>query len=266
MTQAEELQLVTGSGTPGNYNLDFPRGARIRSRNFGLGILTFLDGGAGSGDRLPSSIASAAGWDTDAAYKYGTVIGSDMRAYGVNVNLGENVDLIWREPRDGRTFETKGEDPILAGKIAAAHIRGVQDEHILGGTKHFALNDQETGRTSANVIVDERSARETDLLAFEIAIKDSNVQSVMCSYNLVNSAYSCENSHLLNDILKGDWGFAGFVMSDWWATHSSYQAAIAGLDQEQPDNAYFVGLSTAIQNGSLPKSRLDNMVHKFSGP
>ena len=186
-----------------------------------------------------------------------------MRAYGVNVNLGGNVNLIGREPRDGRTFETKGEDPILAGKIAAAHIRGVQDQHILGGTKHFALNDQETGRTSANVIVDERSARETDLLAFEIAIKDSNVQSVMCSYNLVNGAYSCENSHLLNDILKGDWGFAGFVMSDWWATHSSYQAAIAGLDQEQPDNAYFVGLSTAIQNGSLPKSRLDNMVHRI---
>jgi beta-glucosidase len=272
MTQAEELQLVTGSGTPGNYNLDFPRGAGgyvPGISRLGIPDLYFSDGSAGFSSNiyqataLPSSIASAAGWDTDAAYKYGTVIGSDMRAYGVNVNPGGNVNLIGREPCDGRTFETKGEDPILAGKIAAAHIRGVQDQHILGGTKHFALNDLETGRTSANVIVDERSARETDLLACEIAIKDSNVQSVMCSYNLVNGASSCENSHLLNDILKGDWGFAGFVMSDWWATHSSYQAAIAGLDQEQPDNAYFVGLSTAIQNGSLPKSRLDNMVHRI---
>jgi beta-glucosidase len=272
MTQAEELQLVTGSGTPGNYILNFPRGAGgyvPGISRLGIPDLYFTDGSTGFSSNiyqataLPSSIASAAGWDTDAAYKYGTVIGSDMRAYGVNVNLGGNVNLIGREPRDGRTFETKGEDAILAGKISAAHIRGVQDQHILGGTKHFALNDQETNRTTANVIVDERSARESDLLAFEIAIKDSKVQSVMCSYNLVNGTYSCENSHLLNDILKGDWGFPGFVMSDWWATHSSYQAAVAGLDQEQPDNAYFVGLSSAIQNGLLPKSRLDNMVHRI---
>ncbi len=235
----------------------------------GIPDLYFSDGSVGfcsglyQATALPSSIASAAGWDVDAAYKYGTVIGSDMRAYGVNVNLGGNINLIGREPRDGRTFETKGEDPILAGKIAAAHIRGVQDQHILGGTKHFALNDQESGRTGENVLIDERSARESDLLAFEIAIKDSKVQSVMCSYNLVNGTYACENSHLLNDILKRDWGFPGFVMSDWWATHSSYQAAIAGLDQEQPDYAYFGSLSQAIQNGSLSKSRLDNMVHRI---
>lgn len=272
MTQAEELQLVTGSGTPGNYVLSFPRGVGgyvPGISRLGIPDLYFADGSTGfcsniyQATALPSSIASAAGWDTEAAYKYGTVIGSDTRAYGVNVNLGGNVNLIGREPRDGRTFETKGEDPVLAGKISAAHIRGIQDQHILGGTKHFALNDQETGRTTANVIVDERSARESDLLAFEIAIKDSKVQSVMCSYNLVNGAYSCENSHLLNDILKGEWGFPGFVMSDWWATHSSYQAAIAGLDQEQPDNAYFSALSSALQSGSLPKSRLDNMVHRI---
>lgn len=278
MTQDEKIQLVAGTGTPGSYNLNFPRGAGgyiPGISRLGIPDLYFTDGSVGLGNgvgqatALPSSIASTASWDLNEAYKYGTVIGSDMRAYGVDVNLGGNVNLIGREPRDGRTFETKGEDPILAGKITAAHIRGVQDQHILGGIKHFALNDQETGRTLANAIIDERSARETDLLAFEIGIKDSNVQSVMCSYNLIqwgtagNSAYSCENSHLLTDILKGDWAFPGFVMSDWWATHSSYQAAIAGLDQEQPDPAYFGSLKQNIQNGLMPQSRLDNMVHRI---
>src|SRR5208283_6064586 len=125
--------------------------------------------GIGQATALPSSIASAAGWDADEAYKYGTVIGSDLRAYGVNVNLGGNVNLIGREPRDGRTFETKGEDPILAGEIAAAHLRAIQDQYVIAGVKHYAFNDQETARTTANAIIDERSARESDLLAFEIA-------------------------------------------------------------------------------------------------
>jgi beta-glucosidase len=282
MTQDEKIQLVAGSGPPGTSNLNFPRGAAgyvPGIPRMGIPDLYFADGSVGAGNAvgqataLPSSLASAASWDLNEAYKYGSVIGSDMRAYGVNVNLGGNINLIAREPRDGRTFETKGEDPILAGKITAAHIRGVQDHHILGCIKHFVLNDQETGRQLANAILDERSARESDLLAFEIGIKDSNVQSVMCSYNLIewgsagNGAYSCENTHLLNDILKGDWGFAGFVMSDWWATHSSYQAAIAGLDQEQPDADYFAGphgsLKQAIQSGALPQSRLDNMVHRM---
>jgi len=282
MTQDEKIQLVAGSGTLGSNSLSFPRGAGgyiPGIPRLGIPDLYFMDGSLGLASRmdqataLPSSLASAASWDVSEAYKFGKVIGSDMRAYGVNVNLGGNINLIGHEPRDGRTFETKGEDPILAGKIAAAHILGVQDQHIVGGIKHFVLNDQETGRMLANTIVDERSARETDLLAFEIGIKDSKVQSVMCSYNLIqwgssgNSAYSCENSHLLNDILKGEWGFPGFVMSDWWATHSSYQAALAGLDQEQPDSDYFNGphgsLTQDIQNGMMPQSRIDNMVHRI---
>jgi beta-glucosidase len=282
MTQDEKIQLVAGSGMPGSNNLSFPRGASgyiPGIPRLGIPDLYFADGSVGVGNAvgqttaLPSSIASAASWDLNEAYKYGSVIGSDMRAYGVNVNLGGNINLIGREPRDGRTFETKGEDPFLAGKITAAHIRGIQDHHILGCLKHFALNDQETGRALANAIVDERSARESDLLAFEIAIKDSNVQSVMCSYNLIQwgimdvGAYSCENSHLLNQILKRDWGFSGFVMSDWRATHSSYPAAIAGLDQEMPDPDYFAGphgnLKQAIQRGLMPQSRLDNMVHRI---
>jgi beta-glucosidase len=272
MTQTQKLQLVYGAGGPVTNIPPLPRGAGGYIPGIpalGIPALYFVDGSLGVADRsapstaLPSSIASAATWDTDLAYKFGSVIGAETAAWGLNVNLGGNINLIGREPRDGRTFETKGEDPILAGKITAAHIRAIQDQHVIGGTKHYALNDQETGRTLADVQIDERGSRESDLLAFEIAVKDSNVQSVMCSYNLWNGAYSCENPHLLNDVLKNDWGFPGFVMSDWWATHSTVAAALAGLDQEQPDNANFGSLGQAIASGQVPQARLDNMVHRI---
>ena len=272
MTQAQKLQLVYGAGGPVTNIPALPRGAGGYIPGIaalGIPALYFVDGSLGLADAsapataLPSALASAASWDTDLAYKFGSVIGAETAAYGLNVNLGGNINLIGREPRDGRTFETKGEDPILAGKITAAHIRAIQDRHVIGGAKHYALNDQETGRTFADVRIDERGARESDLLAFEIAIKDSNAQSVMCSYNLVNGVYACENPHLLTDVLKKDWGFGGFVMSDWWATHSTVAAALAGLDQEQPDNANFAGLGQAVASGRVPQSRLDDMVHRI---
>ena len=271
MTQSEKLQLVHGAGGPVTNIIPLPRGAGgyiPGIPRLGIPDLYFSDGSVGVANSqapstsLPSAIASAATWDLNLAYQYGRVIGAEMRAHGLNVNLGGNVNL-GREPRDGRTFETKGEDPILAGKINAAHVRAIQDQHVVGGIKHFALNDQETGRTTENVIVDERAARETDLLAYEIGVKDASVQSVMCSYNLVNGTYSCENTHLLRDILKGDWGFPGFVMSDWWATHSTAAAAVAGLDQEQPDNQFFSGLAASVQSGAVPQSRVDDMARRI---
>lgn len=270
MTLDEKVQLVHGGATA--QNSASPRGGAgwvpgIPRLN--IPDLYLADGSVGVGNAvgqataLPSSIASAASWDVDEAYKYGKVIGSELRGYGINVNLGGNINLIGREPRDGRTFETKGEDPILAGKITAAHLKAIQDQYVIAGIKHFALNDQETGRTQANVLIDDRSARESDLLAFEIGVKDSKVQSVMCSYNLRNGTYACENPYLLTNVLKGDWSFPGFVMSDWWATHSTAAAANAGLDQEQPNNTYFGNLKQAVQNGQVPPSRLDNMVHRI---
>lgn len=271
MTQQEKLQLLQGAGGPVTNIRPLPRGAGgwvPGIPRLGIPDLYFADGSTGLADSvapataLPSSIASAATWDLDLAYQYGKVIGVESRFYGINVNLGGNINLTGREPRDGRTFETKGEDPILAGRITAAHIRAIQDQHVIGGMKHFAFNDQETGRTTENVLIDERGGRESDLLAFEIAMKDSNVQSVMCSYNQVNGVYACENAHLLTDVLKKDWGFQGFVMSDWWATHSTVAAAMAGLDQEQPDPAYFNGLPQAIANAQVPQSRIDDMAHR----
>jgi len=273
MTLDEKIQLVHGGEAANQQEPTVPRGGNgwiAGIPRLDIPDLYFADGSVGVGNNvgqaiaLPSSIASAASWDLNEAYKYGQVIGAELRAYGINVNLGGNVNLIGREPRDGRTFETKGEDPILAGQITAAHLKAIQDQYVMAGIKHFALNDQETDRYNADVMIDDRSARESDLLAFEIGIKDSNVQSVMCSYNLVNDTYACENSYLLNAVLKGDWGFAGFVMSDWHATHSTAKAAQNGLDQEQPDDAYFgSSLQQAVQNGQVPMARLDNMVHRI---
>ena len=273
MTLDEKIQLAHGGAALDWWNHTLPRGAGgwvpgIPRLN--IPDLYLADGSVGVGNAvgpataLPSSIASAASWDLNEAAKYGQVIGAELSAYGINGNLGGNVNLTGREPRDGRTFETKGEDPILAGKITAAHLTAIQNQYILAGIKHFSLNDQETGRTTANVLIDDRSARESDLLAFEIAVNDAGVQSVMCSYNLVNSAYACENPYLLTTVLKGTWAFPGFVMSDWDATHSTVNAAINGLDQEQPENIYFgSSLQQAVQNGQVPQSRLDDMVHRI---
>lgn len=272
MTQAQKLQLVEG-GAPSdpNLNIPFPRGGGgyvpgIPALN--IPALYIADGSVGVGNgvgpatALPSSIASAATWDTALAQQYGQVIGTELADYGMNVNLGGNTNLIGREPRDGRTFETKGEDPILAGKMAAAHLLGVESQHIIAQVKHFSFNDQETGRFTANAVIDDRGGRESDLLAFEIAIKDAKPQSVMCGYNLTNGMYDCENPYLLTKVLKGDWSFPGFVMSDWLATHSAVASANAGLDQEQPDQVWFSQLPAAIQNGQVAQSRLDNMAHR----
>jgi beta-glucosidase len=272
MTLDEKIQLVHGGASSTWYNQTQPRGAAgwvPGIQRLGIPTLYLSDGSVGVGNSvgqataLPSSIASAASWDVNAAVKYGQVIGAESNAFGINLNLGGNINLIGREPRDGRTFETKGEDPMLAGKITAAHLNAIQGAHVIAGIKHFAMNDQETGRTTANVLIDDRSARESDLLAFEIGATDSNVQSVMCAYNLVNGTRDCENPYLLNQVLKGDWNYPGFVMSDWDATHSTVNAALNGLDQEQPDSDFFGSLKLAIQNGSVPQSRLDDMVHRI---
>lgn len=273
MTQAEKLQLVMGGVTTNlSYGYTVPRGAGgwvPGIPRLGIPTLYLADGSVGVGNGvgqatvLPSAIASAASWDLNEAMKYGTVIGTELSDYGINVNLGGNVNLVGREPRDGRTFETKGEDPILAGKINAAHISAIQAQHIIGMAKHFSFNDQESGRTTANAVIDERGGRESDLLAFEISLKDSNAQAVMCSYNQINGVYSCENSHLLNEILKTDWSFPGFVMTDWWANSDTVQGPLAGLDQEQPNQLYFSTLGQAITSGQVPQSRLDNMVHRI---
>jgi beta-glucosidase len=213
---------------------------------------------------LPSVIGMAASWDPDAAFLYGSVIGRELRAQGYNMSIGGGMDLV-REPRNGRNFEYASEDPILAGTMVGQVARGVQSNHIMGDIKHYAVNDQETGRNILNAVLDRRTLRETDLLAFQIAITMAHPAGVMCAYNHINGDYSCENDYTLNQVLKKDWGFQGFVLSDWGGTHSTVKAALAGLDMDQPgdDNYFSDPLKKAVQDGTVPQARLDDMVHRI---
>jgi beta-glucosidase len=212
---------------------------------------------------LPANVAAAASWDTDAAYEYGKLIGTELRAQGYNMSLGGGVNIT-REPRNGRTFEYLGEDPILAGTLVARLIEGTQSQHVIGDIKHYAFNDQESGRNSVNITISKRAARESDLLAFEIGVAQGHPAAVMCSYNRVNGDFSCENKWLLTDVLKKDWQFPGFVLSDWGGTHSTEKASAAGLDNEEPDrNFYEAKYKAAVEAGTISQAELDDHVHRI---
>jgi beta-glucosidase len=280
MTLDEKIQLVHGG--PGGFGPPQPGAPPSRSNGgagwipgiprLGIPDLNMADSAVGVtrgaarsrySTGLPSSVAAAASWDLKLAYLYGAVIGRELRDQGYNMSIGGGVDIT-REPRNGRNFEYQGEDPILAGLMIGQLMKGVQDQHILGDIKHYALNDQETGRNIGNVILDKRAMRETDLLAFQIGLRDSQAAGVMCSYNKVDGDWACENDYLLNQALKKDFGFRGWVLSDWGGTHSTVKAALAGLDQEMPGNTYFGdALKKAVESGEVPMARLNDMVHRI---
>ncbi len=212
---------------------------------------------------LPANVAGAASWDPEAAYAYGGLIGRELRAQGYNMSLGGGVNLA-RELRNGRNFEYMGEDPILAGTMVGQLMKGEQAEHVIGDIKHYALNDQESGRNAVNVHIDKRSMRETDLLAFEIGIRDAQPSAVMCSYNRVNGDYACENQYLLTDVLKNAWHFPGFVLSDWQGAHSTVKASAAGLDHEQPGEIFFgPEMKKAVESGKISQAELNDHVHRI---
>ncbi|MGO8854925.1 MAG: beta-glucosidase family protein [Steroidobacteraceae bacterium] len=215
---------------------------------------------------LPSSLALASTFDPALAYAAGAMVGSEARAKGFNVLLGGGMDLT-RDPRNGRNFEYLGEDPLLAGILAGEEVRGTQDQHVISTIKHFALNANETNRTTLDARIDRAALRESDLLAFEIAIERGHPGSVMCAYNRVNSEYACGNHWLLIDVLKTDWHYPGWVMSDWGAVHGVDDAA-NGLDQESGarlDALEYFGmpLKRAVLDGAIPIARIDDMVHRI---
>lgn len=277
MTLDEKIQLVHGDGwgmlkdapQPGsNGGAGFVRGIprlgipNIDMDDAAIGVRLSAANGRYS-TALPSVLALAASWNTDAAQQYGALIGRELRAQGYNMGLGGGVNLA-RDPRGGRNFEYAGEDPFLAGNIVGYLVKGVQSQHVMSTVKHFALNDQETLRHTVNAVIDEKAMRESDLLAFQIAIRLAEPAAVMCAYNKVNGDYACGNEFLLNKVLKHDFGYKGFVMSDWGATHTIDKAAMAGLDQEQPEGKYFgEPLKAAVQSGAVPQARLDDMVHRI---
>ncbi|CAN5138268.1 beta-glucosidase [soil metagenome] len=289
MTQDEKLTLVFGFFGSNQKKPQFTPSpdARMGSAGYIPGIprlgvppLWETDSGVGVASQressdpyrertsLPSGLATAATWSPELAYKGGAMIGAEARASGFNVQLAGGVNLA-REPRNGRNFEYGGEDPLLAGVIVGAQIRGIQSNKIISTIKHWALNAQETGRMTVSSNIADDAARASDFLAFEFAIEQSDPGAVMCAYNRINSTYACENNYLLNEVLKTDWGYKGFVMSDWGGVHSTAKAANAGLDQESAwtfDKQPFFGapLKAAVADGSVPQARLDDMVRRIT--
>ena len=215
---------------------------------------------------LPASLALAATFSPELAYQSGVLLGREARAKGFNVLLGPGVNLA-RDPRNGRNFEYLGEDPLLAGVLGGQNIRGIQSNHLIATIKHFALNDQETHRHWVNATIDAAALRESDLLAFQIGIEIGQPGSVMCAYNQVNGPYACGNDFLLNQVLKKDWKYPGFVMSDWGAVYAT-DFAVKGLDQqsgEQADEKVWFGalLKDAVTSGTVPESRLADMTRRI---
>ncbi|MDE2303490.1 MAG: glycoside hydrolase family 3 C-terminal domain-containing protein [Sphingomonadales bacterium] len=217
---------------------------------------------------LPAGLAAASSWNPELVRAAGAMIGSEARAKGFNVMLAGGADLI-RDPRNGRDFEYLSEDPWLTGTLAGAAIAGIQSNHIISTIKHYALNDQETGRNFVDIHIGEPAARESDLLAFEIGIERGHPGSVMCAYNLVNGHHACDSDWLLNTVLKRDWRYPGFVMSDWGAV-PSLSAAMNGLDQQSGatlDPQVFFGkpLAEAAAHDPAMAARLDDMNRRIIG-
>jgi len=211
---------------------------------------------------LPSGLAQAATWNPDLVRRGGQMIGSEARAKGFNVLLAGGTNLM-RDPRNGRTFEYLSEDPLLSGVLVGNAIAGIQSNAIISTIKHFALNGQETGRKFADVRISDAAARESDLLAFQIGIEIGRPGSVMCAYNQVNGEHACSSDYLLRRVLKRDWRYKGFVMSDWGAV-PGLEAALNGLDQQsgaQLDPAVFFAdkLAAAAKADPGYAARLDDM-------
>lgn len=221
-------------------------------------------GHEGKATALPAPIALAATWDLDAAREYGAVAGSESADCG-NMFL-ESPDInIARVPQNGRTFEAYGEDPFLVSRLAVANIEGIQSQGIIANVKHFAVNNQETNRHSVNAKVDERTLREIYLPAFEASVKEAHVGSVMGAYNQVNGCFCCENAILLDQILKKEWGFDGFVSSDFMAVQNGVPSVMNGLDLEMPNGKWFgVPLEAGVKAGTVPEAVIDeHLVRRF---
>jgi beta-glucosidase len=262
MSLSQEISMMTGTG--GSYvgNL-----AAIPS--LCIPAVNLEDGPAGVGDgmtgvtQLPAPVDVAATWDTSAEQTFGQVIGTEQAAKGTTVDLGPTINIV-RDPRWGRAFESIGEDPYLAGQMGAADIRGVQSSGTMAQVKHYAVYNQETNRnTSADdAIVSTQAEQEIYLPAFQAAVQQGAASSVMCSYSYINGTAACQNPYTLTTVLRQQFGFQGFVTSDWGATHSTAASANAGLDMDMPgsDGYYGSTLQSAVTSGSVSQATINSAV------
>lgn len=263
MTLDEKIAMLHGDRDPENLGQAGYVGGVPR---LGVPSLRLSDGPAGvrtgrPATALPAPIALAATFSPELARRYGQAIGQDGRALRQDVMLAPMVNIV-RVPQGGRNFETLGEDPFLASRLVAAEIDGIQSEGLMATVKHFAENNQENARQSVSADVDERTLHEIELPGFQAAV-EAHVAAVMASYNKVNDTYASENPVLETEILRKAWGFDGFVMSDWGATHSAAPALEAGLDLEMPSGAHFGKLAEAVHDGSLSETTINQAVRRI---
>jgi beta-glucosidase len=269
MTLEEKLQQLHGIRDPTHYRF-VPALPRL-----GIPAFQITNGPAGAGPggtrpqakatALPSPLSLAATWDPVLARLNGTVIGSESKDIGNGLVEAPTINIA-RVPQNGRTFEGYGEDPYLISQISVSNIVGMQSQGVIANVKHYAANNQETNRFTVNEQIDERTLREIYLPAFEASVKQGHVASLMCAYPRVNGTYCCENDLLLNQILKKQRGFDGFVTSDFGAVHSTVASAAAGLDLEMPTGKYFGDndLKSAVQSGQVPVSVIDDkLIRRF---
>lgn len=272
LTLDEKLSFLSGSRDPRNlgqagYLPGVPR--------LGIPELRLTDGPAGirvarPATALPAPVALAATFSPLYAQRYGTILGQEGRALEQDILLSPMTNIV-RVPGGGRNFETLGEDPLLAAQLVAAEIRAIQREGLIATVKHFAANNFERDRMSVDVQVEEQALRELYLPAFEAAVQ-AGAGSVMGSYNKLNGTFACENPFLLTTVLRDEWGFSGFVMSDWFATHSTTPALAAGLDLEMPGSGmgsfgppsfYGAALKKALTDGTVPQASVDRAVRRI---
>lgn len=269
MTLDEKITELHGIHTAEHYRYvpGIPR--------LGIPAFPMTNGPAGAGPggaspqlratALPAPIALAASWDPALAHHYGVIAGEETRDLASDLLEAPDINII-RVPQNGRTFESYSEDPYLDGQIAVAAIRGIQSTGVLANVKHYIANNQEDNRHSIDEIIDERALREIYMPAFQAAVEQGDVASVMCAYPKVNGTFNCENNPLLSGVLLGEWKFRGFVLSDWGAVHSTVPSALGGLDLEMPTGIYFSdALRTAIQQGQVPIASINEMlVRRFA--
>ena len=257
-----ETKAYEKYGIPSMFVCDGPNGLRKQDLSGGTDMLGVNNSNPAT--CFPAAVTMASSWDTDILQAVGTAIGEEARAQGVGIVLGPGCNLK-RNPLCGRNFEYYSEDPYLSGKLAAGFIRGVEYQGVGTSLKHFAANSQELSRFTSDSILDERTLRELYLTGFEIAVKEGQPATVMCSYNKLNGTHASDHKQLLTDILRTEWGFDGLVVTDWGAMNDRIEGFRAGCDLNMPGGSGFMAKECvlAVKNGTLSETDIDNSVRRI---